>query len=101
MAEFADPASLSQRTQPVFRRNSADWARPHPRLLTIDKRYRSEHARSVGEADGESHRLADDSTGEAGGVGDSAIDRVRIDVVVAGSLESAIGIRLARPDGVA
>src|SRR5205814_934993 len=96
-----DPASLSQRTQTGFRRNSADWARSHSWLLTIDKRHRSEHARSVGEADGESHRLADDATGEGGGVGDSAIDRVCIDIVRPRSFEATIGIRLDRPDGVA
>src|SRR4029078_10555524 len=86
---------------PLSRWHSADWARSHLWLLTIDEGDRAQHARSVGKADGESDRLTDDATGEGGGVGDPAIHRIRVDIVSPRRLEPPVGVGPDRSDSVA
>jgi hypothetical protein len=82
-------------------RHSANRAWPHLWLLAVSQRNRPEHARGVGESDGESHRRADNAAGEGGRVDDAAIDGVRVDIVGGGDVEATVGIGSNRPGGIA
>jgi len=70
----------------------ADGAGPHLWFLAVYERHRTQRERGIGKRDSQRHGVAGDAPGKSSGMPDTAVQRVRVDVVSPRRFESATGI---------